>query len=87
MLLAAPCSTKLEYVDDYEDYEVFRYRSDEIEWEPYADRRDGFAAFRYLCVVDYGYIGTVAGVLVPDACERLRAAYAVLVKRQSGDNG
>jgi hypothetical protein len=86
-LLMAPCSTKLEYASTYEEHEIFRFGVDDVEWEPYADLRDGFAAFWYLHPVDPGYIGARAGVLVPAASERLRVAYAELVKRQSGDNG
>jgi hypothetical protein len=86
-LLVAPCSTKLEYIDEYEEHEVFEYQLGEVDWEPVGNKSDGFAAFRYLHPIDRGYIGAVAGVLVPEACERLRTAYATLVKHQSGDNG
>ncbi len=86
-LLVAPCSSQLEYADDYEEYEVFRYRVDEVEWEQYANQRDGFAALTHLHPIDWDYVGIPAGALVPAACQRLRAAYADFVKRQSGDNG
>lgn len=85
--VVAPCSSKIEeWVGEYEDWEVFVYRADEVDWDDavYPTKVDGFAAFPHVKIIDRKYVMTCWGTLTPDALSRLKQAYQTFVGGTSG---